>query len=149
MSQLDFQVIRAVASLIIAEFQKRHLKTSEKTAKKNEKLAQKQPDVNPNSIPVTGQPAQPAAPPKKKTYTPFPPAQLPSKLDQQMASGEYFLKPREKEMIEKRKREDRQKEKAEAKRAEREEEFIAPPETRDLTVKEKREKKRKRAEDAM
>lgn len=130
------------------------MKTSEKTAKKNEKLAGKQPsDFNPNSIPITSANAQPsapaAAPPKKKTYTPFPPAQQPSKLDMQLASGEYFLKPRDKERIEQRKREDRQKEKADAKRAEREEEFIAPPEQRELTVKEKREKKRKRAEDVM
>lgn len=135
--------------LTFPEFQKRHLKTSEKTAKKNERLGQQETGLNPNSIPVTGQAPQPTVPPKKKTYTPFPPAQLPSKLDQQMASGEYFLKPREKEMIEKRKREEKQKEKAQAKRAEREEEFIAPPETRDLTIKEKREHKRKRAEDAM
>ena len=52
-------------------------------------------------------------------------------------------------MIEKRKREAQQKEKTDAKRVEREEEFIAPPEKRGLTIKEKREKKRKRAEDAM
>ena len=141
------------------EFQKRHLKTSEKTAKKNERLGTNTSDFNPNSIPVhpTAQatqetiaaPQQSAPAPKKKTYTPFPPAQQPSKLDQQLASGEYFLKPREKEMIEKRKREATQKEKTDAKRVEREEEFIAPPEKRELTIKEKREKKRKRAEDAM
>jgi ribosomal RNA assembly protein len=130
----------------LPEFQKKHLKTSEKTAKKNEKLAARGPDVNPNSIPVyqqsTSQPA-PAPAPKKKTYTPFPPPQQPSKLDMQLASGEYFLKPHDKERIEKKQN------KAEAKRATREEDFIAPPETKELSIKEKRDHKRKRAEDAM
>lgn len=136
------------------EFQKKHLKTSEKTAKKNEKLAARQPDVNPNSIPVyqqsttSAQPA-PAPAPKKKTYTPFPPPQQPSKLDMQLASGEYFLKPQDKERIEKKQKQQKQNDKAEAKRATREEDFIAPPETKELSIKEKREHKRKRAEDAM
>jgi ribosomal RNA assembly protein len=141
----------------LPEFQKKHLKTSEKTAKKNEKLAGRQSDFNPNSIPVHQQSqAQasssapvPAPAPKKKSYTPFPPPQQPSKLDMQLASGEYFLKPQDKERIEKKQKQQSQKDKAEAKKAVREEDFIAPPETRELTVKEKKEHKRKRAEDTM
>lgn len=57
------------------------------------------------------------------------------------------MKPREKEIIEKRKREDKQKEVRENRRVEREEAFIAPPETVGLSVGEK--KKRKRAEELM
>lgn len=144
--------------LILQEFQKRHLKTSEKTARKNAALERKDAargeandGVNPNSIPIASDAAPAAgasAPPakKKKVYTPFPPPQQPSKLDLQLASGEYFLKPREKEAIEKRKQQDRQKEKAEQKKAVREEAFIAPPETAAPTVAEKKKKRKREAE---
>lgn len=137
----------------IAEFQKRHLKTSEKTAKKNAANERKDAiresatglDVNPNTIPINSDLNPPAPPPakKKKVYTPFPPPQQPSKLDLQMASGEFFLKPREKDAIEKRKREEKQRDKAEEKRAVREEAFIAPPESAAPTVAEKKKKRRR------
>ncbi|KAI9635516.1 rRNA processing-related protein [Dioszegia hungarica] len=141
----------------LPKFQKKHLKTSEKTARKNAALdRQSDPSENPNAItisldpsPVTTSAPAPAAPtlnkPKKKVYTPFPPPQQPSKLDLQLASGEYFLKPQEKEAIEKRKREDLQNSRAATKRAEREEAFVAPPEAVGEKVAE-RKKKRKAAE---
>ncbi|KAL7423274.1 ribosomal RNA assembly protein krr1 [Cryptotrichosporon argae] len=138
----------------LPKFQKKHLKTSEKTARKNAALARAE---NPNDIPVaaTGTGAEvptaaasaaaaaPAAAKKKKVYTPFPPAPVMSKLDQQLASGEYFLKPKEREAAARREKEDKQAEVAKERRAVREEAFIAPPETAAPTIAEK--KKRKRA----
>ena len=65
---------------------------------------------------------------KKKDYTPFPPAQQPRKIDLQIESGEYFMKPAEK----KQKKMDEKKEKQVARTAERQREreskFIAPAE---------------------
>ncbi|WRT65076.1 uncharacterized protein IL334_002018 [Kwoniella shivajii] len=147
----------------LPQFQKKHLSTSEKTAKKNAVLDRQSvidSTINPNSIPVTSTSTSTtsatAAPPavvkrtpfptasKKKAYTPFPPAQQPSKLDLQLASGEYFLKPREKEAMEKRKKAEKQNETSIKRREEREEAFIAPAEKREESVEERR-KKRKRA----
>jgi ribosomal RNA assembly protein len=99
----------------LPKFRKRHLKTSEKTAKKNEieearKEARKAAGLDVE--PVSSKPA-------KKVYTPFPPPQLPRKVstwmvdlspihilnatlsfvfqvDLELESGEYFLKSREK-----------------------------------------------------
>jgi ribosomal RNA assembly protein len=125
-----------------SEFQKRHLKTSEKTAKKNavlDRRVETHGEAGDGSATVA---AAPKPKPAKKVYTPFPPAQQPSKIDLQLASGEYFLKPKEKEAIEKKKREDRQKGVAEERRAQREEAFIAPPETAEPTVHERKRKRR-------
>jgi len=97
--------------------------------------------VDSSSIPA----AEPAKKRTKKVYTPFPPPQQPSKLDLQLASGEYFLKPRERDAIDRKKKVEKQKEVAEERRTVREEAFIAPPERAAPSVHEK--KKRKRAED--
>ena len=61
----------------LPQFRKRHLKTSEKTAKKNERLegkkeAWKAAGMNAEEIAKKEKPA-------KKVYTPFPPAQQPRK----------------------------------------------------------------------
>ncbi|WVQ68928.1 uncharacterized protein L199_007137 [Kwoniella botswanensis] len=149
----------------LPKFQKKHLSTSEKTAKKNallDRQAETSSTLNPNSIPITStttsssttavddKPKRTPFPSKKKTYTPFPPPQQPSKLDLQLASGEYFLKPREKEVMEKRKKAEKQMEVSAQRKAEREEAFIAPPEKREEGVEERRKKrKRAKAEDLM
>lgn len=90
-------------------------------------------------------------------------------LDLELASGEYFLKPKEKENIQKRKQLDKvcrsflpplcwsradqpldnqQHAVTDERRAQREEAFIAPPERVAPTLQEKAEKKKKRKREA-
>jgi len=63
---------------------------------------------------------------KKKSYTPFPPAQLPSKIDKQLDSGEYFLSERERKSRKLVEKQVSARNKTEEKRKAREMEFIHP-----------------------
>ncbi|KAF5372024.1 hypothetical protein D9615_008090 [Tricholomella constricta] len=128
----------------LPQFRKRHLKTSEKTAKKNEILehkmeARKAAGLDPQS-----------SKPAKKVYTPFPPPQQPRKVDLQLESGEYFLKADEKQARDSEKKKQKVQAETTAKRQEeRAEAFVAPTETAAPTVEEKRRKKRKAVEHDM
>ncbi len=64
----------------------------------------------------------------KKIYTPFPPAPTPSKVDLQIASGEYFMNEQQRELKKKEEKKQLAKEKSLLKKREREKEFVPPPE---------------------
>ena len=71
---------------------------------------------------------KPAPAPTKKVYTPFPPPQQPSKIDLQLESGEYFLKPSEKKRNEHAKKMESQAKHAKEREQKRELAFIPPEE---------------------
>ncbi|KIJ19838.1 hypothetical protein PAXINDRAFT_160534 [Paxillus involutus ATCC 200175] len=127
----------------LPQFRKRHLKTSEKTSRKNEKLEKK--DTARKEAGLDPQPAKKEKP-TKKVYTPFPPPQQPRKIDLQLESGEYFLKPHEKQAREVQQRKQKQAEATSKRREGRAGAFVAPVEEVAPTVEEKRTK-RKHAEE--
>ena len=59
----------------LPQFRKRHLKTSEKTSKKNDKLSAEK-----HGRAAAGLPEPSSSKPAKKVYTPFPPPQQPRKV---------------------------------------------------------------------
>ncbi|CAI4284650.1 BFP_1a_G0004980.mRNA.1.CDS.1 [Saccharomyces cerevisiae] len=65
---------------------------------------------------------------EKKVYTPFPPAQLPRKVDLEIESGEYFLSKREKQMKKLNEQKEKQMEREIERQEERAKDFIAPEE---------------------
>ncbi|KDQ20596.1 hypothetical protein BOTBODRAFT_26600 [Botryobasidium botryosum FD-172 SS1] len=132
----------------LPQFRKRHLTSAEKSAKKREtaevKSQSRQAVAGPSGVGEAVEQEKPKDKPKKKVYTPFPPAQLPSKIDLQIESGEYFLKPREKEAREAAKRKQKQNETTALRQAERAEAFVAPVEEAEATVDEKRRRRKQR-----
>jgi len=75
-------------------------------------------------------------PKKKKSDNPFPPPQMPSKVDLALASGEYFLTEEEKASRKREERATRSAEVKEEKKRRREADFVAP---KDTPIKKKRE----------
>mmetsp|Transcript_18359 Transcript_18359/g.30768 ORF Transcript_18359/g.30768 Transcript_18359/m.30768 type:complete len:365 (-) Transcript_18359:240-1334(-) len=65
---------------------------------------------------------------EKKSYTPFPPAPVPSKVDKQLDSGEYFINEAQRQLKKKTEKRAAAKEKSVALQKEREAEFIPPDE---------------------
>lgn len=80
---------------------------------------------------------------EKKEYTPFPPEQKPRKIDDEMASGEYFMKEEQKKNAKRRDKIAQQIEKTAERKQKREEAFIAPEEPKY----EPKKKKAKTADD--
>jgi ribosomal RNA assembly protein len=85
---------------------------------------------------------------EKRVYTPFPPAPVPSKVDLQIASGEYFMNAQQREMKKKEEKKALAKERSQQKKLDREQEFVAPnedgegEEQEQVVVKPTKEKKR-------
>ena len=77
----------------LPQFRKRHLKTSEKTAKKNEKITQKVEARKAAGLETTVEELTRKEATKKKVYTPFPPAQLPRKVRELVLIFARFLTP--------------------------------------------------------
>ncbi|AWU74019.1 KRR1 small subunit processome component [Pichia kudriavzevii] len=80
---------------------------------------------------------------KEKVYTPFPPQQLPRKVDLAIESGEYFLSKKEKKVKELQEKKQKQDEMKEMKQSERSKDYVAPEEDIRENPLMKKSKKRK------
>lgn len=69
---------------------------------------------------------------KKKPYTPFPPPQQDSKVDLELATGEYFLKDDQKKAKRHHEKEEKQAQVKKAKQAQRQKDYIPPEEKHTL-----------------
>ncbi|KAF8338959.1 uncharacterized protein EI90DRAFT_3144211 [Cantharellus anzutake] len=139
-------------------YNKRRLTTAEKSAKKRaaaDRKARIQAEVQANALAYPG-PSRldgtAAFPPpseasnnklKKKAYTPFPPPQLPRKIDIELETGEYFLKQHEKKARRFAEKRDKQAEATAERKAKRIEAFVPPVEAAHETVEQKLSRKRK------
>src|ERR1700761_9318485 len=72
----------------LPKFRRRHLKSSEKTARKNERLEAKNAEGA-----AAGLAPVKVIKPEKKVYTPFPPAQLPRKVCSFLAASSEACSP--------------------------------------------------------
>ena len=79
----------------------------------------------------------------KKTYTPFPNAPEPSKVDRQLEAGEYHIGREAKKRAAHEDRLERQKARKEERKRERERDFVAPDEPADAAAAERKKNKRK------
>lgn len=131
----------------LPKFKKRNVKSKKPTAAGGTDVQNGEASANVNAIPLSSRPLESGEPkqvkekPKKKVYTPFPPPQQPSKIDLQIESGEYFLKPKEKKLKEVKEREQRQEAHRAQKDKEREKMFIAPKEDEAPKADKKRKRK--------
>lgn len=113
---------------------KRELMKDERLKDENwERFLPKFENKNPNKV---KKPKVERKQKKKKEYTPFPPPQPESKIDKQLASGEYFLDEREKRTKLNKERREKQQAAKQNQKDRRAKDYVAPSEGDDMPIKE-------------